>query len=323
MARTHPATTVKSLGISLLAAATLTGCVSQEKYAALQMQRNQLVEQLGAAQSQANSERGQREILSQQLAQIRNSGDNRDALLVNQAATIADLQRQLEELNGRYTQAVNNAGKLGATALPVQLTNALTEFAAQNPGLVDFDPARGLVKFKSDVTFPVGSADVRPEARAAIDRFAQILNSPAAANYDLMVVGHTDSQPVHNPATKAAGHHDNWYLSAHRAISVSKELQRQRVNSTRLQVAGFADQRPVDPSPTKEAWAKNRRVEVLILPTQGSTATASTGGTPGTPATPAPRPATGGPNKDTTGTGNGNGNGTSTADIDPRRSFTK
>ena len=39
-----------------------------------------------------------------------------------------------------------------------------------------------------------------------------------------MVAGHTDNTRVVNPATIQAGHKDNWYLSAHRAISVGKEL---------------------------------------------------------------------------------------------------
>ena len=323
MARKHLATPVKTLGLSFLAAATLTGCVSQEKYADVQAQRDRLAGQLSAAQSQANAERAQREVLSQQLSQIRNSGDNRDALLVNQAATIADLQRQLEDVNGRYTQAMSNVGKIGAGALPEQLTNALTGFAAQNPDLVDFDPSRGLVKFKSDVTFDRGSAEVKETARQAIERFAQILNSQTAAPYDLMVVGHTDSEKVSNQNTIKAGHLDNWYLSAHRAISVSKALQRQGVSPARIQVAGYADQRPVDPAPTKEAMAKNRRVEVLILPTQGHTAVAASPAAPGqapaaAPSTPARTASVPGMNKDAAPTG-----GTTSVETDRRPFYSK
>jgi chemotaxis protein MotB len=82
-----------------------------------------------------------------------------------------------------------------------------------------------------------------------------------------MVVGHTDSQPVSNPATVKAGHLDNWYLSAHRAIAVSTELQKDRVGPQRLGVVGYADQRPVASNTTSSGQAQNRRVEVLILPT--------------------------------------------------------
>mgnify|MGYP006159510053 CR=1 FL=1 len=41
-----------------------------------------------------------------------------------------------------------------------------------------FDAKNGIVKFKSDVTFATGSAEVTANARQAVQRFAQILNSP-------------------------------------------------------------------------------------------------------------------------------------------------
>jgi chemotaxis protein MotB len=262
MARRHRFLT--SLGLSVLSAVALTGCVSQEKYNAQKMRADQLAEQVSAAQAQVNASTAQNEVFKQQMERIRNSGDNQAALLVNQAATIADLSRQLDDLNGRYKQALDQVGKAGAGPLPVALTNELQTFAAQNPDLVDFDEKLGVVKFKSDFTFDSGSAVVKDTAKQAIGRLASILNGPVASQYDLMVVGHTDSQPVSNPATVRAGHLDNWYLSAHRAISVSKELQRQSVSSQRIEVAGFADQRPIETGVQKSA--RNRRVEVLIVP---------------------------------------------------------
>ena len=290
MARRHLLT---SFGLSVFSIVALTGCVSSEKYNAQKLRADQYAEQLAAAQGQVNSATAQNEVFKQQLERIRNSGDNQAALLVNQAATIADLTRQLDDFKARYQQALDQVGKAGAAPLPVQLTNELSTFAAQNPELVEFDPARGIVKFKSDFTFDSGSAVVKDQAKQAIDRLASILNGPVASQYDLMVVGHTDSQPVSNPATIKAGHLDNWYLSAHRAIAVSKELQRQQVSPGRIEVAGFADQRPIDTSGPKSA--RNRRVEVLILPTTGHSSPAPTP----TAAPVAQRPSrTAQPNKD-------------------------
>ena len=292
---------VASLALFAFTAFGLTGCVSQEKFNAQKIAADQYREQLNAAQSQLSAATAQNDVFKQQMERIRNSGDNQAALLVNQAAQLADQARVIEELNSKYKLALDGLGKAGnGGALPAPLANELTAFAAEHPDQVDFDPARGLVKFKSDVTFSPGSAEVKPEAKSAIDRLAAILNGPTASQYDLSVVGHTDNQPVSNPATKAAGHLDNWYLSVHRAIAVSKELQRQGVVSSRIEVAGYGDQRPVDPAQTKEAMARNRRVEVLILPTTGHT-------TPVAPASPqqpvaarSGKPtAKAGPNKDT------------------------
>jgi chemotaxis protein MotB len=90
-----------------------------------------------------------------------------------------------------------------------------------------------------------------------------------------MVAGHTDSTRVSRPETIQAGHKDNWYLSAHRAIAVAEELQKQGVNGQRLGVIGYADKRPVAGNDTAAGRAQNRRVEVLILPTTVHASSAS------------------------------------------------
>jgi len=117
------------------------------------------------------------------------------------------------------------------------------------------------------VTFATGSAEVNPRAKEVIAKFASILNSQAASGYELMVAGHTDNTRVVNPNTIKAGHLDNWYLSAHRAISVATLLKADHVNEQRLAVTGYADQRPIASNSSESGKEKNRRVEVLILPT--------------------------------------------------------
>ena len=88
---------------------------------------------------------------------------------------MAELQSRNTELEKRYADAMNRP--VMAHALPAPLNDALTKFAQENPDLVDFDSARGVVKFKSDVTFNTGSAEVTTKAKEAINRFAGILNS--------------------------------------------------------------------------------------------------------------------------------------------------
>lgn len=279
-------------------AIVLVGCVPMEKYNSLKLERDRIAEQLVTAQTSLAAEEARSAALQKQLADL--AGGNTTI-----ASLIANLQSQLAESQRNYDEAMRKLAERGNTAggpLPVALDQALRDFAAANPDLVDFDSRLGIVKFKSDVTFAVGSADLTPKAKEAIAKFATILNSAAAANYELMVAGHTDNQPVVNPQTKAAGHHDNWYLSAHRAISVGREMITQRVSSNRLGVGGYADQRPIASNSSAAGQAQNRRVEILILPTQVRGTVVSTPIAPpkpkvnkDTPVAPAPR--TGGDNK--------------------------
>ncbi len=277
--------TFRYAGLALLGVA-LTGCVSSEKYTAVQLANGALVEQLADAQRNASSSKAEADAYKQQLQMLGANGNSKDAMLVNLQQQNSDLQRQLEELNRQYEAVVSKVGT--TTVLPAALTSVLEQFATQYPDLVDFDSAKGIVKFKSDVTFSPGSAEVTPNAKQAVGRFAQILNSPEARGYELMVVGHTDNTRVINPSTIKAGHLDNWYLSAHRAIAVGNELQRSNVSPERMQVAGCADQRPVASNATTQGKQQNRRVEVLILPN-----TIRTGVARSSPPTNAARPARG------------------------------
>jgi chemotaxis protein MotB len=292
MARSHRWIAVATLGLSL------TGCVSQEKYNALKLDRDQLSERLSSADAESRAAKEKAELLRSQLEGLMANGGTKDGLLANLQSQNSELQRQLDELNRRYSDAVNGLGKAG-TALPAAVTSELEAFAAQNPDLVEFDSKLGIVKFKSDVTFASGDATVTPKAKEVIAKFATILNGPNTSSYELLVAGHTDNTPVSNPATKANGHKDNWYLSSHRAISVGKELQTHGVTSGRIGVLGYADQRPVAGNDTTAGKAQNRRVEVLILPrTVGSSNAGSASA-----AAPARRSAAGSPaaalNKDT------------------------
>jgi chemotaxis protein MotB len=105
-----------------------------------------------------------------------------------------------------------------------------------------------------------------------------------------MVVGHTDNTPVQHQATIAAGHKDNWYLSAHRAISVGEELMHSGTSASRMEVAGFADQRPIASNSTAAGKQQNRRVEVLILPTTVRSTSPAVANTSTGPRRSSPRP---------------------------------
>jgi chemotaxis protein MotB len=242
-----------------------SGCVSQEKYNALKLDRDGLAEQLGKAQQEASTARAEAESYKNQLASVMGQGGNLTGLVTNLQQQLANMQASYDDLNRKYNEAVKFAGS--GSPLPPALTNELNAFAAANPDLVEFDSARGIVKFKSDVTFALGEATLQPKARDVITRFASILNSSAASSYELLIAGHTDNTRVSNPRTISAGHKDNWFLSSHRAITVAQELMGQGTNPQRIGVVGYADQRPIASNASTSGQAQNRRVEVLILPT--------------------------------------------------------
>jgi chemotaxis protein MotB len=266
--RNLPIRTLLSTGaVGLL----LAGCVPVETYQAERLKADQLAEQLSHSQSEASEANARAEQLQKQLAMLNNNSATGTAMIANYVSQIADLQKQNDLWQEKYNQVMgmvaSNPGAPDKPALDPTLDGELRQFASQNPDLVDFDSARGIVKFKSDVTFAVGDATVTPKVKEVISRFASILNAGGANGYELLVAGHTDSTPVTNPITQKHGHFDNWYLSAHRAIAVGEELVKDGVSSKRMGMVGYADKHPIASNASESGKSQNRRVEVLILPT--------------------------------------------------------
>jgi chemotaxis protein MotB len=254
MGKLHRYLALAALGISV------TGCVSSKDFKAVSAERDLLKTELADAKSR-------NDVYEQQLGALSSAIGSKDSALIALSGENADLRRQLDEINATYAQAMEGWEKYGYK-LPPKLVDELESLASKHGEVLEFDSGRGMLKFKSDVTFALGSAELTPKAREAVTMLAKILASEEARPYELMVAGHTDAMPVSKPDTVRAGHRNNWYLSAHRAIAVGTELQGKSVSPRRLAMVGYAEQRPLASNDSESGRSKNRRVEVLILPTK-------------------------------------------------------
>jgi len=250
--------------VVLLASAAflMNGCVALDKYNALKLERDQYLERLGQAEAEARAEREKARILQDQLNGLLGAGQDSQSLLATLQKQNADLRAQLDEVNRKYQEALRKTN----IVIPQEVSDDLSQLARQYPDVLDYDAQRGMLKFKSDMTFSSCSAEVTAKAKEVIKRVAGILNSSSVATYELLVAGHTDNVRVSQPRTIQAGHKDNWYLSAHRAITVAAELRKEGIAANRMGVAGYADQRPVASNATEAGKAQNRRVEILLVP---------------------------------------------------------
>lgn len=169
----------------------------------------------------------------------------------------ADFAKLSEELDAM----AERAGRTGP--LPEELDAMLTVLAEANGELLGYDPLKGRVRLKSDVTFPAGSDRVKPLARNALDALAQICSSELAQDCQVLIVGHTDDQPI---VHSKASHPTNWHLSVHRAIAVMAVLKKS-MPGPRLAVMGFGEFKPIaDNAPNNQGNPLNRRVEIFIVP---------------------------------------------------------
>ncbi len=240
--------------IGLAALIALTGCVAQDKYNALKIEKDQVVEQLGHSQSEAAAAKAAYDALKSEWDKVLSAGGDKEKALALLRDENGVLKGQLADMDAKYRKALESTNPVFNVINP-GLSEELRKLAERYPDILEFDAQRGIIRFKADVTFAPGKADLTAQAKEAIAKVATILNSPDARNYEFLVAGHTDNTPVSNPETKRLGHHDNWYLSAHRAISVGGELTHDGVSPHRLGVAGYADQRPVASNGTTEGKA--------------------------------------------------------------------
>ena len=233
-----------------------TGCVSKDQYNTC-VRRNQaqqeIIDMLRAQQAGGSTDLEQ---CRQGYAALAREKD----LIEKKVQALAAAVDAKNAIIAQLTE------QIGQSALPVELSDALADWAASvGSDTVAFDAERGIVRFKSDVLFDKGSDAVKDTAKQQIGKLSSILSSNSAQGFDVLVVGHTDDLPL-GPATRAK-HTSNWHLSAHRAIAVENILAGAGLAPDRIAVMGMGEYRPIEPNAAgKKGNPKNRRVEIYIVP---------------------------------------------------------
>jgi chemotaxis protein MotB len=232
---------------------------------------------------------------------LNNTNQQLQAALAARDKALADLQSQMSMLansgsgmDAKYRELLDRFNSLRFGSLDPETDAALRELAAQHPDLIEYVPELGMLRFKSDVTFASGSDEVNASARPTLQQLASILNN-AAAGYDVKILGHTDSQPVRRSVNR---HPTNMHLSAHRAISVRRELVNMGVAPQRFEVAGRGEFDPLVPNNANGNTPRNRRVEVYLMRAVSRNMNAPTSEATETTSAPAPAPARSAPREE-------------------------
>ncbi len=252
-----------------------------EQVRALTALRDELEKQVREATASAATEVQARTAATAQAAEEKRQGDSaraQMALLNRQLeelrAQLAALQKALDvaEASGRDkdVQIANLGGQLNAAlARKVEeLQRYRSEFFGKLRDVLANRPGIQVVGdrfvFQSEVLFPVGSAELTSAGVDQINKLAETLKQisaeiPKSVAWVLRVDGHADRQRI-----EAGRWGSNWELSAGRAITVIKMLIADGIPPNRLAATGFAENQPLDPADTPEAYAKNRRIEIRL-----------------------------------------------------------
>jgi len=184
---------------------------------------------------------------------------------------VGDLQSENGELESRLAAALSASDQARQTALTLQqqLDEArrqrLVESAEMPAGWEGTDRF-AWVEVGDDILFDSGKATFK---KGGAEKVAELV-ATIQANWpdrQVWIIGHTDTDPI-----KVTKHlwSDNLDLSLNRAATVGREFYKLGLDPQHVVVAGQGEYRPKTPNDTDANKAKNRRVEIIAVESQGN-----------------------------------------------------
>jgi chemotaxis protein MotB len=198
----------------------------EAKLSAIDTEKSQLSNQL----NQLSSERDQ---LSTERDQLSQAVQEKDAELARLKATYQDLEEKMK------AEIADGEIRLSQAGGRIQVD------------LVD------------KILFDSGEANITERGAGVLTRLGAVL--AGVEGRSIQVSGHTDDSP---PSQRlAATFPTNWELSVARAVNVVRFLQEKAsVPARRLVASGYGETHPVASNATPKGRARNRRIEILLIP---------------------------------------------------------
>ena len=172
------------------------------------------------------------------------------------------LEREKESLRAKLTEIESELQRIREQSQ--RSIAAIQERFKDTVGAVLDEAGRLKLDVKGKILFETGSAILSTDGKTLLNAISEevLLNADYSA-YAIRVEGHTDNTPIGGDALR------NWNLSTERAIAAVKYLQEHaNVSAERLAATGYAFYQPIDTAETPEAKAKNRRIEIILVPPQ-------------------------------------------------------
>jgi chemotaxis protein MotB len=173
------------------------------------------------------------------------------------AKKVQDQQGQIGQLEKSREEKVQEVSKTYA-----QMIEKMKSEIAEGQVTITELQGRLTVNLIDAILFDSGKADIKPEGRQVLQKVAEVIGQ--VEDKAILVEGHTDNVKIGGALARAFP--SNWELSAARAINVARYLQRLGVDPALLSATAYGEYRPVSENETAEGRAKNRRIEIVLVP---------------------------------------------------------
>lgn len=144
---------------------------------------------------------------------------------------------------------------------PVENQLATTENTLKDVKAVDTKSQPRTLTVFGGKTFGSGQDVIQDVTYATIENLVNEISSSPGSR--IIIEGHTDNVPTGKQGS------DNMDLSLRRAKAIANILVLHGITMDRISVTGYGDTRPIYSNTTEEGRAKNRRVEVKLMPQEG------------------------------------------------------
>lgn len=186
--------------------------------------------------------------LNTELVRINDELKDRNVELIGKLKEVEKYKKELEEHKKYIDDLEGIKGRLEKTVGTLE---------------AKIEDGRLKVNFQGDILFESGKHQLRTEGKQLLDSVFSILLKSSEQN-DIFIAGHTDNVPIREEARDR--YESNWTLSTYRAIEVVKYLAEKGIAPRTLTAAGYGEYKPIADNSTNEGKAKNRRVELFIIP---------------------------------------------------------
>jgi chemotaxis protein MotB len=259
----------------LIVLALVPGCVSRgahqqvakerdeyREQSALQASRIELLETSNASLSE------ERVALIDEIEDLRQRREELEERVGALERTSAELEANLRQSETELQRHSEEVEQLRETYGGL-VTDLEAEVAA---GQIEIDRLReGLrLNLSQEILFASGSARLNQGGRALIQKVAERLVS---SSQQIEVRGHSDDRGIRGALSRR--YPSNWELAGARASSVVRLLAESGVPPESMSAVSFGEFRPVAPNDTEEGRARNRRIEIRLLPVEGGTPVAT------------------------------------------------
>lgn len=217
--------------------------------------------------SQLEEEQKRKQALKQQIASVSDDVGRKERALAGAEQDVSQLNQQLKSTRQEQTLLEANIDELNQqrkkdSALFANLKRQLEqELNASQVEIAQLKNQMTVIKLTDDVLFRSGSAHIKPVGRKVLSLIAESLN--AYPDRSISIEGHTD----HIPTGSNSRYASNWELSSMRALAALNYFQQNGlVDPNRLKLVGYGEYRPAYSNSTAEGRKRNRRIEIIILP---------------------------------------------------------